>query len=494
MPSLHPHRYANDEEYRNSILDLVDRGVGGFCVFQGSMEEAAQCIAELQARADIPLLFSADYEHGLPMRLEGGTDFPHAMALGIAHDPQLTRSVSTAIARECKALGIHWNFAPVCDINSNKNNPIINVRSFGESIGEVVPQVLNWIDASQEQRVMACAKHFPGHGDTSVDSHISLPQLDHDMQRLSTLELVPFYAAIRSGVRSVMVAHLAVPALDPTNRPASLSPIVVQRLLRTQLSYDGLVVTDALDMKSVADSYSSAEASVMAVSAGCDVVLIPENPIEAIDALAAAAEQQPEIRQRIHDSLQRVWREKAWVGLFERSTHRPDAISLEEHGMLALKVATEAVRVQGDESVLPLEQYKHIACFAFLNNEDLDPASEFFHYLAQVYEHDTDIAYLNADISDEELQATIDSVQEAECVVFAVFARARAYAGTVGIDPRLIEAAKRIAGTRPSIAVLFGNPYIAETFPANLSVLCYSDSKPSRGAACLRLTNSSLRV
>jgi len=469
-------------------------GVGGFCVFQGELEETALILAELQAQADIPLLFSADYEHGLPMRLEGGTDFPHAMALGKQGDSSLTKRVAQAIAKEAKGIGIHWNFAPVCDINSNKQNPIINTRSFGEVIGDVIPHSLAYIQGTQEEHILACAKHFPGHGDTATDSHISMPVLSQSRERLASLELVPFLSAIRGEVASVMVAHLAVPSFDSTNTPASLSSVLVTDLLRNKMRFNGLIVTDALDMKAITSQYSSGEATVKAIQAGCDIALVPENPVEAANALITAVQNGTLTQQRVQESVERIATAKHWCGLLERKQHKPEIISLEEHGMLALKAAIEATRVTGNESLLPLEQYNHISVFALLSDDIIDPASEFFHFLAQVYEKNTDLAYMNANITDPEVEEYMQATKDSECFVFAIFARPRSYAGTVQLDERLITAAQKIAGTRTSVAVFFGNPYIAETFPANVQILCYSDSKPSRGAACLAMTGKSLNI
>ncbi len=494
MPSLVPNEYKANEEYRKQCSDLIEMGVGGFCVFQGGMEETAQILAELQAQADIPLLFSADYEHGLPMRLEGGTDFPHAMALGKQGDTALTKRVAQAIAKEAKGIGIHWNFAPVCDINSNKQNPIINTRAFGEVIGDVIPHSLAYIQGTQEEHILACAKHFPGHGDTATDSHISMPVLHHSREQLASQELVPFLSAIRGEVASVMVAHLAVPSFDSSNTPASLSPILVTDLLRNKMRFNGLIVTDALDMHAITKQYSSAEATVQAIQAGCDIALIPENPMEAAQALIAAVQNGVLSAQRIQESVARIATAKHWCGLLERKQHKQEVISLEEHGMLALKAAIQATRIEGDESILPLEQYNHVAVFALLSDDTIDPASEFFHYLAQVYEKNTDLAYMNSSITNDDVEEYIRGTQDAECFVFAVFARPRSYAGTVQIDSKLVEAAQRIAGSKPTIAVLFGNPYLAETFPAHVHILSYSDSKPSRGAACLTMTGKSLTI
>lgn len=494
MPSLHPERFVTNEEYRSACIKLVELGVGGFCVFQGTLEQAAQSIAELQACADIPLLFSADYEHGLPMRLEGGTDFPHAMALGVGRETSVTKSVASAIAREAKAIGVHWNFAPVCDINTNPQNPIINTRAFGETLGDVLPHIAAWISGTQEHRVVACAKHFPGHGDSAIDSHKELPVLEHSRERLTSVELVPFLSAIRSGVQSVMIGHLAVPAFDPSGMPASLSSVLITDVLRTYMKFNGVVVTDALDMHAISHTYTSANATIRCIVAGTDIALVPADPMEALMALRSAVSSGVISAERIHESFQRVINLKHWCELFERRANTQDPISLEENGMLALKAATNAIRVFGDEDKLPLENYNHLACFAMVQDDSIDPASEFFHYLSQVYEKDTDIAYLNADLSDEDIEQMKESTEVADCVLFAVFARARAYAGTVEVHPRLMHAARELGKYRPVVAVLFGNPYIAESFPADVHVVCYSDSQASRGAACLALSKKSLNL
>jgi beta-N-acetylhexosaminidase len=498
MPSLHPAKYDESEDYRNQCSQLIELGVGGFCVFQGDIERTALILAELQAQADIPLLFSADYEHGLPMRLEGGTDFPHAMALARGGSTTQTNLVARAIAKEMKAIGVHWNFAPVCDINSNKLNPIINTRAFGESIGEVVPHSSAFLEGLQEEQVIACAKHFPGHGDTSVDSHISMPILNHTRERLSSLELVPFLNAIKRGVKSVMMAHIAVPSFEDANTPASLSKVLVTDVLRTYMKFEGIIVTDALDMHAISSQYSSSESSVKALQAGCDIALIPTNPMEALTAMKEAILSGSLNDIQIMDSVRRILELKDWCGLLSKRARPIEPISLEQHGTLALKAAISSVRILGDldvqERILPLEQYEHISAFAILQNDVMDTASEFFHFLSQVYEKNTDIAYINDSITEDEIKEYITGTEFGECVVFAVFARAQSYSGTVQLSEKLNNAAKRIADGRPVIAVLFGNPYLAETFPADVFIQCFSDSKPSLGSACLAMTNKSLNI
>ncbi|MBL8000089.1 MAG: hypothetical protein JNL32_15820, partial [Candidatus Kapabacteria bacterium] len=369
----------------------------------------------------------------------------------------------------------------------------INTRAFGESIADVIPHAVGFINGTQEMRIAACAKHFPGHGDTSVDSHIAMPVLDHNRERLTSVELVPFLAAVRAGVKSIMVAHLSVPSFDPSGVPASLSKPIIS-VLRERMAYKGVIVTDALDMHAITKTYSSGEAALRAISAGCDIALIPEDPFAALDALKEAERNGTLPSEQITASTERVRSLKEWCGLYERKANRHDPVSLEAHGMMALKAATNAVRIDGDESLLPLEQYNHVSCFALLQNDDIDPASSFFHYLAQVYEKNTDIAYMTSAITDDEIAEYKKGIEGTECCLFAVFARARSYSGSVQLDPRLLDAVTRIAYGKPSIAVFFGNPYLAETFPAAVNIKCYSDSAASRGAACLALSGKSLTL
>ncbi|MBK9247706.1 MAG: hypothetical protein IPM69_06220 [Ignavibacteria bacterium] len=478
--------YRISEEYRTDILKLIDRGIGGFCTFQGSLEATGVMIAELQARAGDTLLFCADYEHGLPMRLEGGTDFPHAMALGKVNSTELTRKVGQAIAREARAIGVQWNFSPVCDVNSNPKNPIINIRAFGETPNAVIPHVGAMSEGLQSEGVIACAKHFPGHGDTATDSHLSLPTLGHSRERLEGVEFAPFEAAIADGVRSVMVAHLAVPALskpEDAALPASLNPAIITGILREKMNFQGLIVTDALDMNAITNHYSSGDAAIRAINAGNDVVLLPENPIEAIDALAREAEENPEFAARLRASATRIEAAKEWC----RSFPPPEPISLENHGKLALEVARKAVTVDDMRNVLPLQQYGTFAAFAVMQDDNLQPGAEFFHFLSQVVEQDCDFGFLDASISDDEAAALAEQTADAEVIVAAIFVRGRSHTGTVDLPAHISKALNIIANGRQIAAILLGSPYLRSSIQATSYVSTYSDSTASIGAAALAL-------
>lgn len=485
--------YTADEHYREEKLRRVrEQQIGGIGVFKGNLERTAQMIRELQEASDIPLIVAADFEHGLPMRLDNGTSFPHAMALGKGNELPVTFRVAESIAREAKAIGVHWNFAPCCDVNSNPANPVINIRSFGTTPEVVAMHTEAYIAGTQQEHVLACAKHFPGHGDTSVDSHLALPVVEHDATQLARRELVPFVKAIAAGVRSIMVGHIAVPALGEVHIPASLSPLLTTTLLRENMGFRGLIVTDALDMRAIADTYTAGEAAVRAIEAGADVILMPTDVSEALGAVEKAVADGRVSRERLLQSVQRILDAKKWCGALggtppERNPNKPP-FDIDEHRRLALEAAGAALEWFGEPSaLLPLSRHTSIAGFAVVQEESMDAATSFFTYVAQCYESDCHFAFVNESISDEDIETLVEGSAEAELVLIPVFLRARAYQGSVSLPERLHEVLHRLAEGRPVIALLFGNPYVRQEIQAQACLCAYSDSEGSLAAAAAEL-------
>jgi beta-glucosidase-like glycosyl hydrolase len=560
--------YWHDDDARRELHDLIKtEGIGGVCVFQGSAVETAKMLTELQQLArqaplGLPLLVSADFEHGVAMRLEGGTAFPQAMALGKTGErlgnTSMTSAVAQAIAREARALGVHWNFAPVCDVNSNPLNPVIGVRSFGETAEHVAEHVQAYIHALQggamlpaQERVMACAKHFPGHGDTAQDSHETLPTLAHSLERLEAVEFVPFRAALEASVQSVMLGHLVVPSLEAQGSKsqelksqgasavaASLSANVV-RWLRETMGFQGVIVTDGLDMKAITKHHTPAEAAVRAFTAGVDVLLLPPEPRTALDALCQAmlnGQLQP---KRVEESWRRVLQAKHWCGLLDdavrpvwqtvsmKSSMKPEQMN--NHQLLAIDAAKPALRwfpgaaTNGDASVdtnentsmhnhvgayqrrLPsLLRFGHVAGFAIVSapqgdassaalqraEEEMSAATSFFRYVAQIYHGDCDFGFVDETLASPEnaadLAALLDGTRRAEVVIFAVFVRG-AGSQRLKISPALETVVRHLAAGKPSVAVLFGNPYLRGAFPADELLCAFSASEPSLGAAAVEL-------
>jgi len=294
---------------------VTEWGVGGVILLGGSAAELALRSQQLQDWANVPLLIAADVEEGVGQRFAGATWFPPPMALGaIAQsDPeracQLATNMGRAIAQEALAIGLNWVLAPVVDVNNNPQNPVINVRAFGDQPEQVATLATAFLRGMQEHPILACAKHFPGHGDTATDSHLSLPLIPHDRDRLQRLEWHPFRALIAAEVDAVMSAHLLIPSLDRLY-PATLSPRILDGELRQKMGFDGLIVTDALVMGAIAQGYGVNEAPVLAVEAGADILLMPLDPVGAIKAVVEAVETGRIGRDRIRASVERIWRAK----------------------------------------------------------------------------------------------------------------------------------------------------------------------------------------
>lgn len=316
----HEIRYPAWEADRATLHRYVgDLGVGGVILLGGSAAEVGLKTQELQTLASVPLLIAADIEEGVGQRFSGATWFPPPMALAAIAQRNLPQALAyaevmgAATAAEALAMGVNWILAPVVDVNNNPDNPVINVRAFGDSADRVSALATAFIRGAQGHGVLTTAKHFPGHGDTAVDSHLELPHLPHAWERLESLEIRPFQAAIDAGVDAVMTAHLQIPALDP-QYPATLSPVTLTTLLRQRLGFAGLIVTDALIMGAITRTYGPYEAAVLAVEAGADVLLMPPDPEGCIHAVVEAVTTGRLSAERIAASVERLWRAKQRVG------------------------------------------------------------------------------------------------------------------------------------------------------------------------------------
>jgi beta-glucosidase len=311
-------RYPRWELPNRDLRELLEAGAGGVILLGGSAAELALRTRQLQDWAGRPLLLCADVEEGVGQRFEGASWLVPPLALGRLHGraPKLALALAERYGRctglDARAVGINWVLAPVCDVNNNPANPVINVRAWGEDPATAGALAAAFIRGLQATGVLGCAKHFPGHGDTAGDSHLELPVLPHSRSRLESVELPPFREAIAAGVAAVMTAHLSLPALDP-DRPATLSPAVLSELLRGTLGFTGLVVTDALVMEAIAGRYGAGEAAVLALEAGTDLVLMPADARAAIEAIAAAVAAGRLSRERLEASAAR--RRQALAGL-----------------------------------------------------------------------------------------------------------------------------------------------------------------------------------
>ena len=291
-------RSANSRRYDHYVRDLH---VGGLIVTGHSMNNGirnaepyamAALLNRMQKLSKLPLLVGADFERGASMRVNSTTAWPYNMAFAAAQDLDGVFAEAAETAREARAMGVNWIFAPVADVNNNPDNPIINIRSYGENPLQVAKFVRAYVLGAHSEKlspVLVTAKHFPGHGDTAIDSHLGLPRLDVDRQRIDAVELEPFRAAIAAGVDAIMTAHIAAPALEPENEPATVSSKILTDVLRRELGFRGITVTDAMDMQGLSAMFNTAEASVRAIEAGNDMLLMPKRAEDAINGLVAAS-------------------------------------------------------------------------------------------------------------------------------------------------------------------------------------------------------------
>src|SRR6202045_4474786 len=360
-------------DYKDLLRDVEEKHIGSFAIqTQGSplgiersqVYPTAVLINTLQSHAKVPLLMAADFERGTSMRIDEGASFPHAMAVAATGRPEDAYTMGKITALEAKAAGVPWIFAPDADVNSNPGNPIINTRSFGEDPARVSEFVAAFVRGVEENGGLATAKHFPGHGDTSTDSHLDLPTVTSDRAHLDRVELAPFRAAIAAGTSTIMTGHLAVPALDPDpDVPATMSPKITTDLLRRQMGFEGLVVTDALDMGGVTVRYPPGEVAVRSILAGADVLLVPPVLDAALKAVRDAVPSGRIPMARLDEGVTRVLTAKAKLGLNKSKLVDLDALAggfdPPETGGAAQDIAERGVTVlRDDQHILPLDSAK----------------------------------------------------------------------------------------------------------------------------------------
>ena len=473
---------------------------------QSDVYEAAVMLNALQAEARIPLLVSGDFESGMALRVRRSTVFPGAMAIAATRDPDLAFRAGYATALEARAIGVHQNFAPVADINTNPLNPVINTRSFSDNGWLVDVMASAYLRGTNDGGVISTVKHFPGHGDTRTDSHLDLPVLPFNRARLDTLELAPFRGAIEAGVKSVMVAHLAVPAIGGSSRiPTSLLPEAIDTLLRRDLGFTGLVVTDALEMRGVMRGYSTALSSVMAVKAGADVVLMPADEETAYAAVMRAARSGEIPAQRVDESVRRILAAKYWVGLDRQRAVPLDSIpfrvATREHRALARDIARRAVTLTRNENqVLPLVKGidGRVAVLVLTDSEDnrtdinrpgprytTEAPGTYFVQQLQRRIGPVQVRRLTPSSSRGDLEAAVAQAKASRLVIVPVTLRMRITSDSVRLPESLEGFLGDLATVKsPVVAVLFGNPYALPSFSAFPAVLCaYGDAEPLMEAA-----------
>jgi beta-glucosidase-like glycosyl hydrolase/uncharacterized protein YbbC (DUF1343 family)/CubicO group peptidase (beta-lactamase class C family) len=467
-----------------AALDLVeavrDDEVGGLILMRSEEATIPGLLNSLQNEARVPLLVAMDMERSLSFRLvRGSTDLPFAMAVGATGSEDAARFLGEVTAREGRALGIHWAFAPVVDVNNNPDNPVINIRSFGEDPEMVGRLGAAFIEGAHSGGLMTSAKHFPGHGDTAVDSHKDLPVIDGDRRRLETVEWPPFRMAIAAGVDSVMVGHIAVPALDETGRPATLSKALCAEILRGEMGFDGLIITDAMDMEGVGSAWIG-EATVDAVRAGADLILMPPDLRVALQSLIRGVKEGVLDEQRIDQSVRRILEAKARLGLNEDRFVDAEAGALDvgrpEDILRAREIFEASITVvRNDGDVLPLAAEERLRILHLVMPDDLGvPASEF-----RKRRIDVKTVIVGDEIMDGSADEIVDSVEDFTHVLVSATYYRDAISDSL---QRLLE--RLVATGKPVIVASFGDPYLFRDLPDVAVYLCsFGTSNSSRRAA-----------
>lgn len=477
-------RNADDPGLRELEALVAESRIGGLILFApAGVTDTAELTNAFQRLAKVPLLIASDFESGAANRVTGATRFPPLMSLGAAGSEDLAYAMGRVTAIEGRAMGVHMAYAPVVDVNINPDNPIINTRSAGADPALVSRVASAFIRGLQDHGMIATAKHFPGHGDTSIDSHSLMPTIEADLDRLERVELHPFREAVKAGVRAVMTAHVAVPALDPNpGVPATLSAPILTGLLRGRMGFRGLIVTDALEMGGVTNAYSTEEAALRALLAGADQLLLPPEPARVISYLAAAVRDGRLPAARLDASVRRVLEAKAALGLprarFVRTAALRRLVAPRAHLDVAARATERSVTlVRNEGPVLPLAQAGpgELALLALSSDLGDYYAGQAFVTAMRKRFPGAPAFYADGDTGTETLDEAFAAAAAAETAVLALFSRLSDRKGSVDLDPRHVDLVRRLAALDdgPAVVVVsFGSPYFLRHFPEVDAYVC----------------------
>jgi beta-N-acetylhexosaminidase len=512
-------RFANqDSEYFQALKrDVVGNKVGGIILFGAPVYESVVLVNRMQEQAKIPLLISADAETGIGMRFGDTINLPWNMAVAATGDPEYARKTGVIAGREARALGIRQVFAPVLDVNNNPDNPVINVRSYGEDPETVGRFGAAFILGVQSQRVIATAKHFPGHGDTGVDSHRGLPVLDRSLESLERTELVPFRRAITAGVGSIMIAHIGVPQLDPTESrplnsalrieaeegaelvdaattiPASLSSSVQTDLLRKRLNFNGLIVSDALGMSGLTLYYNQRDAGVLAFLAGADILEKPADTDVMRQGLIDAVRSGRISQARLDESVRKIIAWKFELGLYkQRFTPLNDIdriVSAKDVAVLADEIAEKAMTlVRNDANAIPLDRSKKFCLLAVSNGFEGDATITTLSRELRAAGILFDAVVLQENSSAQQIAKANEMAAAADIVIAALYGRVRTGAkNSVGLPESGAGILRSlIAENKNVIGIAYGNPYILRSFPQLSTYMVAYGDMPSLQRASVK--------
>lgn len=463
----------------DEVQELIDTYKIGGVIFLGnsSAEKQYEMTARLIANNEykkLPLLFALDAEWGAGMRLTDAVKFPFNIALGAIQDASIIEDIATAIGESLKNLQIDINFAPVVDCNTNPDNPVINRRSFGQDQNQVASRAIAFIDGLHHGGVLACAKHFPGHGDTATDSHTALPVINKTEEQLINTELIPFKEAINHGIEVIMTAHIVLPALDP-EKPATLSPIIIKKLLREECKFDGLVVTDALDMDAITKQYSPEQSAVLALQAGCDLLVAPVDVPRSVAAIKQALNDKTITMQQLDDHVTRIVNiKRKWCA--KRAPHLKDphdAVNNERLIALSKKAYEKSMTLISNNNLFPLKSsLKKLVIIEVGSTQE----NSFTQQIKS--ERELCISYLVTQLTKEERVALLKAAQNADGVIITLenITYAKPTYGMTNENSELIHSV--VQSNKNVALVLFGNPYAVQLFEDVPTILVAYENHP----------------
>ena len=464
-------KFYNQKSYSyKKIKDLIkNHNIGGIIMFYADIHGAYHNISLFQQWSKIPLLVGSDYERGLGQWMDGGTLFPSNMAIAATQDVKNAYTQGEIIAKEAKALGVHAVFAPVMDINSNPSNPIINLRSYSDLPSLVSSFGVSFIEGIQSQGIHACAKHFPGHGDTDIDSHTSLPIIKSSKKHLLENELAPFQSAIKNKVKMIMAGHLVVPALDSIGFPATHSNSIISKLLKNEMGFNGLVITDAMEMGALNSIISNDESVLRAIESGADIILLPIDEISSIQAIKSAVKSGRISINRINTSVSRILSLKEDSGLFD-GLGMPDLESIgvvigsKENISISKKITSESITLAMDKNknIPIMPELDEKVCHLILSTDDnaKDYLKKFSNDINRTINNATEI-FVNYKIDKFQIKKIVEKIQNHDLLIISSLVRIRMDKGESTIDKTHLDLLKSINSDTniKSILVSFGSPY-----------------------------------
>ncbi len=444
------------------VEDLIKKyEVGGLCFFQGTPAKQISLVNQYQSISKVPLLVGIDGEWSLGMRLKETMSFPRALMLGAIQNNELIYKMGREIGIQMKRVGVHVNFAPVADVNNNAANPVINTRSFGEDRENVTQKCIAYMKGMQDEGILACAKHFPGHGDTNVDSHYDLPIIPHNRSRLDSIELYPFHALAKQGIASFMVGHLNVPALDDRpNRPSTLSKSMVTGIAREQMSFDGLIFTDALEMKGVTKHFEKGQTEAEAILAGNDVLLLPEDVLAAITTIEKYLSEGTIDTAQIDASVKRVLSAKYKVGLHTFKPLSLEGVYKDLHKPSALTNRAQLIKeaitlVKNERNFLPIKRIDTLSLASLsIGAEYITPFQKRLISYGKI-----ESFQVSKEISTEQQNALLAKLSTKECVIVGLHDMNAFSAKNFGFTQSELTFLKRLNEKTRLILVVFGSPY-----------------------------------